>query len=602
MLDIHPQFLWEFALVPMHHDQPALSESQAVSRRALLAAGGAALLSGCHKRLLPPAEEGVAVVVPTQRATWIRNFNPYFQSQCRWPGVAGIYEPTVIYNRARGKFVPWLARSWRWENGNKTMILTLRDGVKWADGRPLLPSDVVFTFELMKQHEALDQSSIWKHLNEVTRRGPEISFAFHHPFTLPALFLIGRQPIVAQHIWKQVKNPVTHADPHPVGTGPFNQILSFKPQMYEVGANPNYWQPGKPGLKKLRIPAFGGNEAQALALINGEVDWGAAFLPAIDRIYVSRDPKHRGYYFPSLEGTVMLYPNTTQSPYDQVVVRKAISHAIDRKTIVRVAMQGYTRVADATGLSDLYKKYHDPRVLTEEGDHTIYDPHKAASMFDAAGLRLGKTGFRTLQNGAPWVVDLNCVVGWSDWIIAGEIMVKNLRALGVNATLRTYAHGAWFDKLQRGDFQLSMCWSDGAATPHSFYQRLMSKDTLRPLGELAENNWHRFKSERADELLDALAATADAQQQWQLASDLQREFVRHAPAIPIFPGPTWGQSNTIRVEGFPSKDHPYSVLAPYKSPDQLLTLVELRPTGTPPLCDNPGEGAVDDLPGLGGPQ
>src|SRR6186713_3349994 len=107
----------------MHLDQPALSESQAVSRRALLAAGGAALLSGCHKRLLPPAEEGVAVVVPTQRATWIRNFNPYFQSQCRWPGVAGIYEPTVIYNRARGKFVPWLARSWRWENGNKTMIL-----------------------------------------------------------------------------------------------------------------------------------------------------------------------------------------------------------------------------------------------------------------------------------------------------------------------------------------------------------------------------------------------------------------------------------------------------------------------------------------------
>lgn len=585
----------------MDDDHTLLTTPFTVSRRALLLTGAAAL-TACHQRQSSAHETGVCVVVPTQRATWIRNFNPFFQSQCRWPGTAGIYEPTIIFNRATGRFVPWLARSWRWENDNKTLILQLRDGVAWADKQPLRASDVVFTFELMKKHAALDQSGVWKHVRRVTSNAQEIYFEFKYPFTLPALFLIGRQPIVPEHVWKHVDDPVRYADPNPIGSGPFNQVLSFKPQIYEIGANPNYWQPGKPGLKKFRVPAFGGNEAQALALINGDVDWGAAFIPAIDRIFVQKDPAHRHYYFPSLEGTVMLYANTTRAPFDRVEVRKALSYALDRKTIVRVAMQGYTRVADATGLSDLYKRYHDPRVLEEEGDHTIYDPNKAAALLDAAGLRIGPDGYRRLPDGKPWQVDLNCVVGWSDWIIASEIMVKNLKALAINANLRTYAHGAWFEKLQLGNFQLSISWSDAAATPYSFYQRLMSKDTLRPLGEAAETNWHRFASAHADQLLTAFAATVNQNEQMRLASDLQREFVRLAPAIPLFPGPIWGQCNTRRIEGFPSKEHPYSALAPYKAPDQLLTMIELRPAGTPPLSDRPGQGALDDLPNLGGPQ
>src|SRR5690606_15967821 len=114
---------------------------------------------------------------------------------------------------------------------------------------------------------------------------------------------------------------------------------------------------------------------------------------------------------------------------------------------------------------------------------------------------------------------------------------------------------------------------------------------FRPIGEPAENNWQRFVSERADELLTAFASTADKNEQLRLASELQREFVRKAPAIPLFPGPTWGQYNTRHVEGFPNKDDPYAPLAPYKAPGQLLTMVELRPAGTPPLSDNPGEGA-----------
>jgi peptide/nickel transport system substrate-binding protein len=254
-------------------------------------------------------------------------------------------------------------------------------------------------------------------------------------------------------------------------------------------------------------------------------------------------------------------------------------------------MQGYTRTADATALSDLYQKYHDPKVLAEEGDWTKYDPARAAKMLDEAGLTIGKNGFRTNSDGSPLVIDLNCVVGWSDWIIAGEIIVKNLRAVGIHATLRTYAFGAWFNKLQMGEFQLSMSWSDGEATPWSFYQRQMSRDTYVPLGQAAENNWQRFVSPKADQLLSAFSSTADPNEQQRLGSELQREFVRTAPAIPLFPGPTWGQYNRTRIDGFPTRDNPYAPLAPYKAPGQLLSMVELHPVGTPPVSTNPGDGA-----------
>lgn len=548
-------------------------------------------LGGCRKKAQTKHEEGVAVVVPVLTATFIRNFNPFFETQARWPATAGIYEPTIIFNRATGKFVPWLAEEWWWQDDNRRLVLKIREGVKWADGKPLSPQDVAFTFTLMGKFDALDQSSIWKHLDRIEIQGRTVHFHFKHPFTTPVLYMIGRQPIVPEHIWKDVDDPVRFADETPVGSGPFNQVLSFKPQMYEIGANPDYWQKGKPGLKKFRLPAIGGNESQALALIGGDIDWAAAFLPAIDRLFVGKDPEHHGYFFPSLEGTVMLYANTKRKPFDSIEVRKALSHAIDRDLIVRIAMQNYTRKADATGLSDLYKSYHDPKVLEEEGDWTIYDPKKAERMLDAAGLRKGKSGYRTFPDGRPLVVDLNCVVGWSDWIIAAEIMVKNLRAVGIDVTLRTYAFGAWFNKLQNGNFQLSMSWSDGAATPWSFYQRQMSADSYRPIGEAAENNWHRFVSPKADELLTAFASTADLKEQKRLASELQREFVRKAPAIPLFPGPTWGQYNTTRIVGFPSKKNPYAPLAPYKSPGQLLTMVELRPRGTSALSPNPGEGA-----------
>jgi peptide/nickel transport system substrate-binding protein len=530
-------------------------------------------------------------VVPQLRASWVRNFNPFFESHSRWPTLSGVYEPLLIYNRTQAKFVPWLAESWYFARGNQTLVLNIREGVHFSDGEKLDAHDVAFTLELLKRFPALDQTSIWTHTQSVEVRGMQVRLNFGKPFTLPILALLERIPIVPEHVWRHISDPVKFANPEPIATGPYDRILYFSPQLYELGKNPNYWQEGKPGLEKIRVPAIGSNEAQALALIHGQVDWGAAFLPSVERIFVAKDPEHHHYQFPSLEGTVMLYANTRRPPFDSVSVRKALSMAIDREKIVKIAMQGYTRVADATGLSDQFTRWHDPKVLAEEGDFTRLDPAEAARLLDEAGLVRGGDGIRRLPDGRPWRTQLNVVVGWSDWIITAQIIVKNLRALGIDVTMRTYDQGAWFQRLRVGDFDLSLSWSNGTATPWSFYQFQMSKDTLRPIGTPSETNWQRFESNRADELLNRFAASSTDAERRAAASELQREFIRNAPAIPLFPGPIWGEANTTRIEGFPSNEAPYAPLAPYKAPGLLLVLTELRPRGTPPLPGQPGEGA-----------
>jgi peptide/nickel transport system substrate-binding protein len=543
------------------------------------AVAGATLLAlalGACRQRVEHHEPGVAVVVATQQATWIRNFNPFFPTQARWPTPAGIYEPLLVYNRVTQELVPWLAVAYRWEDEGRALAMTIRDGVRWSDGTAMGPADVVFTWQLMRRHESLDQTGMWKRLTAVRASGRDVYFEFREPFT-PALFFIGEAPIVPEHVWKDVADPIKFRNESPVGTGPFTEVRSFKTQVYELGKNPHYWQPGKPYLDAIRMPAFPGNEQASLALIRGDIDWAALFVPSVDRIFVRKDPAHRGYFLPEIEAAVMLYPNTTRPPLDDARVRKAVSLAIDRPRIVRIAMQGYTRPADATALTNLFARYKDPLVLAEEGDWARHDPAAAAALLDEAGFRRGPGGARRGPDGKPLHFDVECVVGWSDWIIAAQIIVRNLQDLGVSAKLRTYEQAAWLNKLQTGDFDLSVSWSTGGPEPYTFYQRQMSATTRRPIGEAAEYNWQRFASPEADRLLDEFARTPDEAEQKRIASALQRVFVRSAPAIPLFPGPAWGQYNARHVVGFPTKENPYAVLAPYKLPGNLIPLVELRP-------------------------
>jgi peptide/nickel transport system substrate-binding protein len=528
------------------------------------------------------AGKGIMTISVAQQSTWIRNFNP-FSGDFRFPTINGIYEPMMIYNTIKGELVPWLATKYEWSTDNKKLTLTLRDDVKWSDGEDFTAEDVVFTFNMFKDTAGLQGRGGQAMFGETAYiesvnapNNTTVEFNFSQVFT-PGLYDIVNQVIVPEHLWKDVTDPVKYSNEEPVGTGPFTEVTIFENQVFQVEKNPNYWQPGKPYIQGFRQPAYPGNEQANLATINGENDYAANFIPDIEKTYVSKDPENFGYWFPSTGATIMLYLNTTRKPFDSVEVRKAISMAIDRSQIVQIAMYDYTKPADVTGLSDAYPnfKVSDPSTL---GTWTNLNVDEANKMLDAAGLTKGADGIRTFE-GKPLKYEINVVTGWTDWVSACQIMAQNLKAVGIDASVKPYDFSAWLDRVQKGDFDMSIGWSSGGATPYEYYRDQMSQRSIRELGVAAGANWQRYVSTEADDLLNQLASTSDAAQQKQAAEELQKTFADEAPAIPLFPGPMWYEYNTTRFTDFPTEDNPYAVGSFFNqgTPEQLIVMTTIKP-------------------------
>jgi peptide/nickel transport system substrate-binding protein len=515
-----------------------------------------------------------------QQGTWIRNFNPLLPegASSRWPVLFAIYEPLFIWNTITAEFAPFLATSWEFNADNTTLTFTTQDGVTWSDGTPFTAKDVAYTWNLLKENEALPGNGarqVMPFIDSIEATDDKtVVFTFSEVYTV-GIYDIGQQVIVPEHLWKDVADPVTFTNENPVGTGPFTEVTRFEAQIWELHKNPNYWQEGKPLIEGLRMPAFPSNDAINLATINGELDWTANFIPDVEATYVSKDPENFHYWFPPTGADVMLYLNTEVAPFDNVDVRKAISLALNREQICDIAMFGYTHPADATGLPDSFDSMKDKTAMA--ADWIGYDIDRANQMLDAAGLAMDGD-VRKTADGQAMEFELNVVSGWSDWVQSCDIMARNLEEIGFKVTVKPYDQTTWQTRVQDGDFTMSIGWSVIGATVFTFYRAIMSSLTYNPIGTSSVDNWHRFKLAEADDLLNQFAATSDEAELQTISNQLQQLFADNAPAVPLFPGPQWGEFNTQRFEGFPSEENPYALLSTWEW-ERGIVLTTIKPKG-----------------------
>src|SRR5438093_2251075 len=88
-----------------------------------------------------------------------RNFNPYAGGGLPSNSIVqgAFYEPLIVIATGGQKPVPWLARSWAWSNGNKSLTLNLAKNAKWSDGKPLTSADVVYSLTAGRQDKTMDR-------------------------------------------------------------------------------------------------------------------------------------------------------------------------------------------------------------------------------------------------------------------------------------------------------------------------------------------------------------------------------------------------------------------------------------------------------------
>ena len=520
-------------------------------------------------------QEGL-IVYQENQISWTRNFEPLNPvSICRWPTRGGIYEPLYIYNPISTEWVPWLATNYEWKNDNRKLLFSIRTGVKWSDGREFSAYDVAYTLNLWKQFPALDTRNAWDYLENVVAISDTLVEVDFKRVYVPGFEAIAGAYIVPKHIWSKLDDPLKFDNPDPVGTGPYTEVLRFNSQVWELGKNHNYWQKGKPHVEKLIFPTFSTNEQTTLALLSGNLDWAGAFIPAIQRIFVDKNPEHHHYWFRNTGYSTFLHTNTKDPILQDTNVRKAISYAINREQVVKVGMYNYTSPAHVTSLAGPMAKWHSPKI-NEKENWTAFNLEKANELLDDAGYKWKNKNERIDSNGSPLKFNIIVVSGWSDWVRSAQVISQNLKKVGIQATVRTYDFGAWIARMQQGNFQMAVGWADKGATPYNFFKSMMFSEYVKPLGETADINWHRFGIKEADFLIKEFEQTSDENKIKNIIYKLQHLFIEHAPGIPLFAELSWAECNSKYFTNFPSSENTYGPLSVNEQPSFIFTLLNIK--------------------------
>jgi peptide/nickel transport system substrate-binding protein len=533
-------------------------------------AAGALLLAACTA----PGSSGgsgggstALTIANVAGQTWTCSFNP-FNPAVNYLSFGFAYEPLYYVNSLKNNAeTPMLAQSYQWSADKKSLSLTIRDGVKWNDGRPMTADDVAFTFNLLKKNPGLDIDALWSSaLKSVTASGNKVDVEFNAPASTYFYYVAAHTPIVPEHIWSTgdaAKDPVKFQDAKPVGTGPF-EVNPCSANNIVYTANEDYWQPGLPKVSKINYPAYTDNQPANTDLASGDAQYGGQFIPGIEKAYVSRDPANHHYWFPPTTN-VALYFNMKHPITGKLEVRQAIAHAIDREQVSKIGESGYQPAANQSGVvTPTFEQWLDKDVAAKY-DYSV-DKTKAAQLLASAGY----------SPSHPLKLSVITISGYTDWDASLAEIKQQLAPLGIQLSIDDLAGETFNDRISKGDFDLAYWSQIGGAGPYYEFRQVLHSANSAPLGQAAASNYERYSNPAVDKALDDFAS-ADEATQHQLLGTVQEAMLRDVPVIPTTESVQWYEYNTKSFTGWPTEQDPYALPAPWQFPDVEQVLLHLAP-------------------------
>ncbi|HVV59103.1 MAG TPA: ABC transporter substrate-binding protein [Gaiellaceae bacterium] len=520
-----------------------------------------------------------------------RNFNPFTSTGIpSGQFVKGAFYEGLIISPEGGKpAVPWLARSWKWSNGNKTLTLQLAKNVTWSDGKPMTSADVVYSMKggsNATQQKTMDLTGFSRPGTNIASISAKGKYAVVVKLkTADSQFIaqtLNGVIVVPQHIWSKVANPATFTNSNPVGTGPFTVISRFTPQDYVFSKNPHYWQAGMPKINCLEYVQAASNDS-ALALIqSGQVDWTHNFVPNVESAYEAKDEAHFHAFYATTAYPVSLVFDDTQYPYSLVAFRKALSMAINRDQVSKLGEYGYAPPTDAIGLNGLFPQWvTDASVKAESKQLSTYNPAAAKKLLTDNGFTY--QGSKLIDpKGNPVNLDIHVISGWSDWVASNQIITKNLQAIGIDSNVKLEPDwNSWYPNASSTK-NPTLLWQNGSqGSPYGFFYANLSQNAYVPSGQDATNtgNWEHTYNAQATTLLNKWKATLDPKQQHTIATQLEKIWLDNLPIVPLFIGPRWSTYSTKYFHCFDSPKNFFGDPIFTTYPDNLLSFTRICPGG-----------------------
>ena len=364
-----------------------------------------------------------------------QTFDPTQSSQIRtWYAWQLVYEG-LVRAEADGKIVPVVASRWTMDKAQTTYEFTLRDGVKFSDGSPVVADDVVASFQRLAEKGLPYAKDRFKTLDAVTKVNDRtVRFKLKQPdagfmLNLGSPFVVGSAILSAK--WLQSNDPKLAM----MGTGPY-QMVSYTPNTQLVlKRNDQYWnKDGAPKVADLTIRYMPEQSAQIAALKSGQID---LMFPSAESKLQLRGDAAVTTVAVSSTNTIRLNINTNRAPMSNVDFRRAMSLALNRDEIVAGALLG-----EGVPSAQVPPSYSWAPKLSE----LKYQKQNVAQ----AKQLLAKAGY---PNGVD--VTLNHLAGYATYLDRfAEILKTQMAQVGIRVTIQANQNAVWLDKQNKADYEI----------------------------------------------------------------------------------------------------------------------------------------------------
>ena len=333
-----------------------------------------------------------------------------------------VFEGLVRFDR-HGDIVPALATAWSVSADGLTWTFSLRPGVTFHDGSPLTVDDVLFKFQRARDPDSGHvNQGYYGAVDDVT--APDagtIVFNLARPSRSLLYNLARPDAIVFPAALAETQRS------QPVGTGPFRFVRYVEGSEVRLERFDGYWNPELPYLDAATFRIVSDANARVAALQAGDIDLIGAVVPPEQVRVLQADPALK-VELGTATAEITVAMNNSRPPFDDVRVRQAITHAIDKDAIVQGAFFGLGSVI-GTHMSPSEPYYVD---LT--GTYP-YDPERARALLAEAGHAGGLSFDFELPE--PYATERR----------TGEVIAQQLREVGITVNLSVVEWGTWIQRI-----------------------------------------------------------------------------------------------------------------------------------------------------------
>ena len=296
----------------------------------------------------------------------VHNWNPYLADSAFSENLLALIYPSLAVEQADYRdhppsFEPALASSWEWSEDRLTLTFHLRDDAEWSDGVPVTSADVVFSWRAQVA-EAIAWPGVFdKEAIAAVEARDEHTVDFRFTRAYPYQLMDANEGlIIPAHAWSSIPfESWEETDWSSLGlaAGPFRLARHTPNQEIVLEANPAYWDPTRPLLERVVFRVVPDPTGLNTQFRSGALDF-VENVPTADAERLRDDPRTTVVVYPDRSYAFVAWNNDHPVLRD-ARVRRALTLAIDRRTILQTVRRGFGRLAAGPVLSGMWAFNHE---------------------------------------------------------------------------------------------------------------------------------------------------------------------------------------------------------------------------------------------------